>query len=565
MSNKYLSPGVYTKERDLSTVVPAVSTSTGALVGYSPKGSLDITLITNQQQFIEEYGKPDITESYFHYTALAFLEKGNRLYCRRVVGNNALYSGISIVDNVTGTAHRAHAVGQSTTDYYDESGYSDELFSIFAKNPGTWGDDISITISEVKQTLDPDNGSNTLDTTEQYTFVINVYYTDSDGNTNKMESWKVSRKSKVDGYGKQLYLEDKINGYSQYIVVADSAQADTVLPLESTADSTTYDVALGGGADGDAVTASDIVGTSGNATGWYGFENPDNIDIQIMIDAGHTPTIDGVPANLATIQTAMIAIAASRKDCIAVLSVPYAESLSVTNTIDYRNTTLNANSSYAALYAPWCRINDSYNDELVYVPASGYVAGHYAYTDSVRDVWWAPAGFDRGTLNILGLSYVYDEGERDTIYPAGINCLQTFRGYGHVIYGQKTLQKKSSALDRVNVRRLLVTIEKAVTLSLRSFLFEPNNDLTRFTVKAVLDEYLGRLSAEGAFQTEAGDDGYLVICDTTNNTAAVIDANELHVDMFIKPSRAEEFIQLQTIITKTGTSFTELVNRGAIL
>ena len=217
------------------------------------------------------------------------------------------------------------------------------------------------------------------------------------------------------------------------------------------------------------------------------------------------------------------------------------------------------------MYAPWCKINDSYNDRIIDVPCTGYVAGHYALNDMVRNVWWAPAGFDRGTLNILGLSHVYDQGERDTVYPAGVNCLQTFRGYGHVIFGQKTLQKKASALDRVNVRRLLLMIEKSLVLTLRSFLFEPNSELTRFIAKATVDEFMTRLSAEGAFQTEAGDSGFLVICDTTNNTPAVIDSNELHMDVFVKPSKAAEFIQLQTIVTKSGTSFTELISRGSIL
>lgn len=690
MSNKYLSPGVRATERDLSTYTTGVSTSTGALVGYSPKGSLEPTFISNKQQFIEEYGKPNILSSYFHYTALGFLENGRSLYCQRVTGTGPLYSGISIVRSES-SAHRPFDVGQSTAAYYDQSGWTstvygdnlavngdfalsttwsygtdwsynsvnkyasyecvssvdsnllqvissvvsgtsyrvrfrisefytssgtvtvnlggdsyeiiedgdfditmtpvndtgilafnflnatagdtvnvdsvsvqeitelenDDLFSILAKNPGEWGDDISITISDVKEYYDPDNMGNVLDTTEQYTFVINVYYTDSEGNTNKVEAWKVSRQSKVDGYGKQLYLTSKINGYSNYIVVADSTMSNTVLPLAS---STALNLA--GGYDGAACSYSDIV------TGWDAFVNPDDIDVQILIDGGHTPTIEATSSSVAAIQVAMNTIAETRKDCIAILNLPYDEcstTTSVTDSLTYRNTTLNLNTSYSALYGPWVKINDSYNDRIVDIPPAGYVASHYALTDSVRNVWWAPAGFDRGTLNVLGLSYVYTEGQRDQLYPAGINSLQTFRGYGHVIYGQKTLQKKSSALDRVNVRRLLLLIEKTVVLTLRSFLFEPNNDLTRFVVKATLDEYFDRLSSEGAFQTEAGDGGYLVVCDTTNNTPAIIDANELHVDIFVKPSKAAEFIQLQMIVTKSGASFTELISRGTII
>jgi hypothetical protein len=190
-----------------------------------------------------------------------------------------------------------------------------------------------------------------------------------------------------------------------------------------------------------------------------------------------------------------------------------------------------------------------------------------AYNDYVGKPWTAPAGSNRGRLNVLGISgptgdLVFTEGQRDVLYVDGINPLQTFKGGGQVIWGQKTLQKKASALDRVNVRRLLIIIEKAMAISLRDFVFEPNDEVTRFRVEALLNSYLEDLSAQGAFQTEGGDQGFHVVCDETNNTSTIIDRNELHVDVFVKPSRAAEFIQLQTIITATGASFEELIARG---
>ena len=121
---------------------------------------------------------------------------------------------------------------------------------------------------------------------------------------------------------------------------------------------------------------------------------------------------------------------------------------------------------------------------------------------------------------------------------------------------------KASALDRVNVRRLLITMEKAIAVALRSFIFEPNSENTRFRITAMIESYMDTLSSKGAFQTEAGDKGYSVVCDETNNTAATIDAAELHVDIFVKPSRAAEFIQLQVIVTDSGANFNELVARG---
>jgi phage tail sheath protein FI len=185
-----------------------------------------------------------------------------------------------------------------------------------------------------------------------------------------------------------------------------------------------------------------------------------------------------------------------------------------------------------------------------------------AYNDYVAETWYAPAGLNRGLLNVLSIIPVYTQGERDELYRNGVNPLQTFRGEGNVIWGQKTEQAKASALDRINVRRLLITIEKSLTVALRSFIFEPNSENTRFRVTAMIESFMDQLSAKGAFQAELGDKGYKVVCDNTNNTPAVIDANELHVDVFVKPSRAAEFIRLNTIITTTGANFNELTARG---
>ena len=138
----YVSPGVYPVETDLSTIVPTVSTTVAALVGYAKKGSTSVQLITNSQDFIREYGEPEAT-MYFHHTALAFLEQGSQLYCLRVV-NGALYPGVSIVDVSAVGVNTGIGVGQATPVFYDQSGLADELFSLFAKDPGLWGNSLKI-------------------------------------------------------------------------------------------------------------------------------------------------------------------------------------------------------------------------------------------------------------------------------------------------------------------------------------------------------------------------------------------------------------------------------------
>ena len=530
MSSIYVSPGVYTQEKDLSQLIPNISTTVAGLVGYSTKGDItQLRLITNTQQFIQEYGEPELG-NYFHYTALAFLENGQRLYCMRVV-NGALYGGVEIKTTTSVESNGAISSGQLTPDFDTITG-EDNLFMIFGKDPGAWNNNLGVRITNIDAV--------------NYEFDIEVYLLNSEGTYDLVETFTVSRKHQLDGYSRQEYLEERINGYSQCIWVADNIieSSDTMPKAQSTT------LALAQGSDGSAISDSQIT------TGWDFFANPDDVDVRLLLNGGQTSV---------TVQTKMKTIAEARKDCIAVLDMPYSELDSVSSMITWRTATQNFNSSYCALYAPWVKIYDQYNDSLVEIPPSGYVGSQIAYNDYAANFWYAPAGFNRGILNVLGLTDVFTQGERDSLYEDQINPLQTFRGEGNVIWGQKTQQTRPSALDRINVRRLLIVLEKAIAVSLRQFVFEPNSENTRLRVTSMCEGYLDGLSAQGAFQTELGDKGYKVVCDTTNNTPTTIDANELHVDIFIKPSRTAEFIQLGVIVTSSGASFSELIARNVNL
>ena len=524
----YLSPGVYVREKDLSEIIPNIATTSAALVGFSRKGSTkEIKLITNSQQFIQEYGYPKPGE-YFHYAALAYLENGNTLYCLRVT-KDALYGGVKIVSEGSTESNDGLNPGLADNVFVPAG---DTLFYVFAKDPGKWPNNVvSVKITNI-------------DSAEKE-FDIEVWALGEDDIERKVEVWRVSRVHKLDGYGRQMYLEDRINGFSDYITVADNQTEDeNTLPKEQVTP-----LSMSGGSDGIAITDSEII------QGWERFGNPDEIDVRILINGGYTSV---------AVQQKMKEIAENRRDCIAVLDIPYEATASVDQMINWRKTDQNFNSSYTALYAPWVKIYDPYNDKVLEIPPSGYVASQIAYTDYISDPWYAPAGMNRGMLNILGLTKVFTLGERDNLYLAQINPLQTFRGEGNVIWGQKTQQVKASAFDRVNVRRLLIVIEKAISAALRYFVFEPNNEITRFRVVSAVESFLDLLSARGAFQRELGDRGYKVLCDERNNTPAVIDRNELHVDVFIKPVRAAEYIQLQAIVTRTGAKFEELIARGVM-
>jgi len=526
----YVSPGVYVKETDLSNLIPAISTTSAAIVGYSVKGdTTQIRLVTSKQQFIAQYGEP-VLGNYFHYSALAYLDNGNQLWCYRVQ-NGALYGGVKIKISTSSAANAAISTGVSSPDFVFVSG-EDNLFNIYGCNPGVWNNNLAVIVTNVSAS--------------DYTFQINVYLKDENSNYNQVESWTVSRKHQLDGYGNQQYMETAINSFSDYIWVADDdSQTDDKLPKPNTSV-----LAFARGSDGSAVADAQYT------AGWAKFTNPEDVDVRLLIQGG------GYVSNTVTVQTQMKTIAEARKDCIAILDVPYTSISSVSNTVTFRNSTQNFNSSYCALYTGWVKVYDAYNSTIVELPPSGYVASQVAYNDYTADVFYAPAGINRGQLNVLGVTPVYTQGDRDTLYAAQINPIQKFPGQGNVIWGQKMEQLKASATDRMNVRRLLLTLEKAMSASLNSFVFEPNSETTRFRITAMLESFLDTFSAKGAFQTELGDKGYLVVCDTSNNTPAVIDANELHVDVYVKPSRAAEFIQLNTIITTSGVSFEELISKG---
>ena len=212
------------------------------------------------------------------------------------------------------------------------------------------------------------------------------------------------------------------------------------------------------------------------------------------------------------------------------------------------------NTSYAATYGQWVQSTDSVYGGLSYCPSSGYLASIMANTDANFDPWFAPAGFTRGRLTgATGLALTPTQKQRDQMYKISVNPIAQFPVEGPVVFGQKTLQKLPSAFDRINVRRLFLYLEKATKNTVRNFIFEPNTLLTRTRVVNTLTPIFENVkNTEGLYD-------YLIICDERNNTPDIIDANELRVDIYLKPTRAAEFILVNFYATKTGTDFNELV------
>jgi phage tail sheath protein FI len=199
---------------------------------------------------------------------------------------------------------------------------------------------------------------------------------------------------------------------------------------------------------------------------------------------------------------------------------------------------------------------DKYNDLYRYVPLNGDIAGLCVRTDDTRDPWYSPGGFNRGQIkNIVKLAYNPRKAERDVLYKAGANPVVTFPGQGTVLFGDKTLLSKPSAFDRINVRRLFIVLEKAIATAAKFTLFEFNDEFTRAQFKNLVEPFLRDV------QGRRGIYDFKVVCDATNNTGEVIDRNEFVGDIYIKPARSINFIQLNFVAVRTGVEFSEIVGQ----
>jgi phage tail sheath protein FI len=345
--------------------------------------------------------------------------------------------------------------------------------------------------------------------------------------------------------GSTNYYKNVINNQSEYIWVIDHPTAGTNWGTTSqnkafanlTSNVTTT---LSGGASGDSLSVGNV------ATGYALFSNDELHDVSLIMMG---PTTD-----VSTVNTA-IGIAEARRDAIVFASPPYADIVNTTGQatkiVTYRNQ-LTA-SSYAVLDSGWKYQYDRYNDKYRYVALNGDIAGLSARTDYVADPWFSPAGYNRGVIkNVVKLAYSPAKTDRDTLYKSGINPVVTFPGQGTLLFGDKTLLARPSAFDRINVRRLFIVLEKSIATASKFQLFEFNDAFTRGQFKNIVEPFLRDV------QGRRGITDFRVVCDETNNTSAVIDRNEFVADIFIKPARAINFIQLNFIATRSGISFEEV-------
>ena len=556
-----LSPGVNVSEVDLTTVVPAVGTTTGGFAGAFAWGPVDeVTIIPNEVRLVDTFGKPDANTFTGFFTSANFLSYGGDLRVVRAANTsakNATTSGTGI--NVT-----------NRTDYEQNhsSGSGSDVFC--AKYPGYLGNSIKVSMVDANTAFNAawtyaaefssvpgtsefatDKG---LTDDELHIIVIDVSGQISGTANTVLEKFGyVSKASDAkNSDGSSNYYKDVINNRSKYIWW-------TSHPSVGTDWGTTSSAAFTNGGYSDMTAAltytlsggTDVAPTNGDLQRAYDlFANPDAIDISLLMT--------GAPSGN-TIPNYVTSIAESRKDCLVFLSpelsdVVDAVGSETTNVTGFRDTL--TSSSYAVMDSGWKYQYDKYNDVYRWVPLNGDIAGLCVRTDVQRDPWFSPAGLNRGIIkNVVKLSWNPTKAERDSLYKKGVNPVVTFPGEGTILYGDKTLLSRPSAFDRINVRRLFIVLEKAIAKAARSSLFEFNDEFTRAAFVNLVEPYLRDV------QGRRGIFDFRVVCDNTNNTAEVIDRNEFVGDIYIKPARSINFIQLNFVAVRTGVSFDEVVGQ----
>ena len=637
-----VSPGVLVQERDLTRIIPAVSTSVGAFAGVFRKGPLDeIVTVSSEQELVDTFGKPDSDNFEDFFSAANFLQYSNALRVVRAQNSsiaNAVASGSSFVIKNDTDYTNNYATGQGSVGEWA------------ARTAGAWGNSLLVSIcpsatayeetakttlsdastavgdttvvltsstgfnvgdivnfSTTAATSDYDDGheyrvtanntgTNTITIvrhpsgtgglqrsltngcnvrrrwrfydqvsgapgTSPYALArsgvndeIHVIVVDEDGvisgtqNTVLEVYSKLSKASDAKSpQGDSNYYPTVIFNKSKYVYWMDhnaggSNWGNTASGTTFTAVTTPTSTSLQSGSDGSAITNAQ------KKTAYEKFLDSETVDVGLIIAGpGDATHVDNV-----------ISIAEDRKDAVAFVSPERADIVNVanantqtSNVIGFYNTI--RSSSYVVFDSGYKYMYDRYNDVYRFVPLNGDIAGLSARTDLVADSWYSPAGFNRGIIRgAVRLAFNPNKTQRDDLYRNRVNAVVTFPGQGTVLFGDKTGLSAPSAFDRINVRRLFIVLEKAISTASKFQLFEFNDEFTRANFRNIVEPFLREV------QGRRGITDFLVVCDETNNTGEVIDRNEFVAEIFIKPARSINFITLQFVATRTGVSFEEV-------
>ena len=577
------SPAVVVKEIDLTGGVPNVQSTTGAIVGNFRWGPAEKrSLIANETELVEKFAAPDSDTTIDFHSASYFLRYSSALQVVRAIDGNA--------DNSISVSADSGAGILSAVIVKNEDDFASQSAALTAGNqtfigryPGALGNDLQVQMCHANSTaynawgfknefdavpatsnfLTAKNGSND----EVHTVVLdkNGKFTGTKNAVLERYAFlSLAKDAKADD-GTSIYVKDVINERSEFIHMAgfDSAvvanitksgrvaldSGDNFLSTGSGLFNKHFTFNFSGGSNSNALTTTEFL------SGFDLFEDKDQVEIDFLIAPGMVTTSDQT-----TVVNDLIATAQNtRKDCVVVASPARDDVVNLTNagTI-VTNVVATADtftkSSYLFNDGNYLKTYDKFNDQFIFIPAASSTAGLMAATDLNRASWFSPAGSRRGQyLGITALAYTPTKGQRDTLYKASVNPIANIPGAGVILFGDKTGLRRASAFDRINVRRLFLTLERAISRAAEQVLFEFNDEFTRAEFVNIIEPVLREVKGR------RGITDFRVVADATNNTAAVIDRNEFKADIFIKPARSINFVTLNFVAVRTGVDFQEVV------
>lgn len=533
-----LSPGVYTKETDLTFNIQSITANASGFAGLFTWGPVNevVDITTNEAELVRRFGIPTPDVSGFFHAAANYLAYSVPLSIVRATGNGALNAQTADAVTDDETPVPLPGIMVRNTDHYkivDLTGYS-----IIGKYPGSYVNGVKISMANAA-------GQTTWDYADQFLYkptnddTYNVIVIDTTGNISGtagsiLERFELMQlvpgAKKTDGTS--AYLVDAIENQSNYILIGDT---DKIVPVSGI-----YEQTLEGGADDNVAATADFM------TAWTTFESKEQVEI-LRVFTSFSPDTAKIKA---------IDIVESRQDAIAFNAPPLDAVFNTSNVVanleEYFGSTLNRASSYAFNVDNWKLVRDKYNDANIWIPTDSDAAGLHARTFTESEAWFSPAGFNRGQLkNTIKLAWSSNEKQRDVLYPLGINSIVAFKGEGTVLFGDRTALQVPSAFSRINVRTLFIVIKKAIAQASRALLFELNDYITQALFRNATNQYLTDVKGR------RGVYDFKVICDSTNNTPQVVDSNEFVGDIYVKPSRSINFIHLNFIAVGTGVDFTE--------
>mgnify|MGYP001427966336 FL=1 len=664
-----VSPGVEVKEVDLTNIVPAVSTTIGAVCGPFEKGPVsEITSISSEKQLVEVFGKPNANNFEYFFTAANFLQYSNSLRVVRTESTlkNASSGGSGILIRNTLHYQESFADGQGThgtwsartagihangikIDICDKNNFSEmsnkqvndasasaaestitmdafdaadfavgEVIEFYSDAGGTvfatgheaqkyeiTAVDTSAETITIRQLDDPAGSgliadladdsyvkrywrfSDLFDTapgTSEFASArgvgddeIHIVVYDSSGRqtgfdndvagerlNSVLETFAFVSKhpeattpqGNSNYYPDVIYRDSKFVYWGDHPTAAIDASGDWGQPLSS-------DLSVqGSSAFNKLTTGVENVdrSTLANGTDDYAVTDGEQLTAYARFDDGEAVDVNLIMAAKATstLATNLVTIVEKRKDALVFISPERSDVVGVadsnTQTTNVKNFfDLLPSTSFAVFDSGYKYQYDRFNDVYRYVPLNGDIAGVTAFTESVADAFFSPAGFTRGQIRgAVKLAYEPNKDQRDTLYKARINPVNSFPGQGTVLFGDKTALAKPSAFDRINVRRLFIILEKAIATAAKFQLFEFNDEFTRAQFKNLVEPFLREI------QGRRGITDFKVVADESNNTGEVIDRNEFVADIFVKPTRSINFITLNFVAVRTGVAFTEI-------